>query len=90
MATYYCHHCDRYIDNDYHPGTPDPDRENELMCEGCVEEIMCETCLEPMPAIDADFIGSWNAIRHCEACESKRTDHLEALAEDRKLNQLRD
>ena len=40
MAVYRCSGCDRLVDDDYEPGTPDPESEDfELLCERCAEEV---------------------------------------------------
>jgi hypothetical protein len=36
MAVYYCHRCDRYIDNDYDPCEIIDD---EMICGSCYEDI---------------------------------------------------
>ena len=42
MAIYYCHHCDQYVDDDYHPGEEDPENELELICPECLLELQEE------------------------------------------------
>ena len=42
MAMYYCHHCDNYIDDDWHPGEPDPEREFDMICPACKEKWECD------------------------------------------------
>ena len=37
MACYKCSRCDEFKDDDWNPGTEDPDNPYELMCEDCVE-----------------------------------------------------
>lgn len=39
MACYYCHHCDQFIDDDYHPGEVDPDDDLELICPDCFDQL---------------------------------------------------
>ena len=42
MAMYICGVCDRFIDDDYNPGT---DINGELCCEDCI--VDCEICGKP-------------------------------------------
>jgi hypothetical protein len=45
MATYYCHECDRFQDDDYHPGTEGPDQ--TLICPDCCTRIEDEANDQP-------------------------------------------
>lgn len=39
MAIYYCNHCDNYIDDDWHPGEPDPESDSfDMICPDCLEK----------------------------------------------------
>ena len=42
MAIYYCHECDHYIDDDYHPGEEHRAHEGELTCPTCIENLDTE------------------------------------------------
>jgi hypothetical protein len=43
MAIYYCEECDKYINDDYNPGT---DVNGELVCEDCACEMEDDDGLE--------------------------------------------
>ena len=42
MAVYRCSRCDRFVDDDWEPGTEDPEHEFEMMCESCACEYLDE------------------------------------------------
>ena len=47
MAMYYCHHCDSYVDDDWHPGEEDPENPLELICPSCLSEREPEAHSDP-------------------------------------------
>jgi len=62
MAMYYCHDCDKLLDDDYHPCTEHPQKHGEIVCPDCAlewedraermeEEINGEDYIKPRPKV---------------------------------------
>ena len=76
MAIYRCNGCDRLVDDDYEPGTTDPESNyDSMLCEACAETLpRCTDCGEVCKTIEETFDYAGTHCNHGIA-GTHRTGH---------------